>query len=321
MEIGSFIELQLPDGMEYYKGEKNIARLNNGRAAIWHAFRLTGCDSIWIPRYQCDTVRDFLKRKGADFKYYNTDKNFNPVDLNPKDNEAVLFVNYYGIMSFGRMSERAMKYKNAIIDNSQALFAKPVEMCYNTYSARKFVGVPDGSYVIGENAERYTDEYEQGYSSDTAGFLFERIEYGCEGRTYKSRSVNEHRVDTEDIKLMSPLTRKILDGTDYEFIIKKRKENFLYADKLFNAINKINPLIYYDETCVPMVYPLVVEDDGLLDRLLENKHFQGHWWSYLLDEVPADSFEYWISRYVIPITIDQRYGKEELDFIRSICNE
>ena len=318
MEIGSFIELQLPQGMEYYKGEKNIARLNNGRAAIWHAFRLTGCDSIWIPRYQCDTVRDFLKRKGADFKYYNTDKSFNPVDLNPKDNEAVLLVNYYGIMSFGRMSELAAKYKNAIIDNSQAFFAKPAEMCYNTYSARKFVGVPDGSYVIGENAGRFTDEYEQGYSSDTAGFLLERIEYGCEGRTYKSRSVNEHRVDTEDIKLMSPLTRKILDGTDYEFIIKKRKENFFYADKLFNGINKINPLMYYDETCVPMIYPLVVEDDGLLDRLLENKHFQGHWWSYLLDEVPADSFEYWISRYVIPITIDQRYGKEELDFIRSI---
>ena len=63
-----------------------------------------------------------------------------------------------------------------------------------------------------------------------------------------------------------------------------------------------------------------VEDDGLLDRLLKNKHFQGHWWSYLLDEVEENTFEYWISRYVIPITIDQRYGKKELDFVRSIVN-
>jgi hypothetical protein len=67
-----------------------------------------------------------------------------------------------------------------------------------------------------------------------------------------------------------------------------------------------------------MVYPLVVEDDELLQRLLDAKHFQGHWWSYICDEQPADTFEHWLSRYMIPITIDQRYGKEELDYLVSI---
>ncbi|MEG2720918.1 MAG: hypothetical protein RR914_06285 [Oscillospiraceae bacterium] len=76
--------------------------------------------------------------------------------------------------------------------------------------------------------------------------------------------------------------------------------------------------MYYDETCVPMVYPLVVEDDALLQKLLDNKHFQGHWWSYLLNEMNENDFEYWLSRYIIPITIDQRYGKKELEFIRGI---
>ena len=59
MEIGSFIEMQFPKGKELYKGEKNIARLNSGRAAIWHAFRVLGCEAIWIPYYQCDTVEIF----------------------------------------------------------------------------------------------------------------------------------------------------------------------------------------------------------------------------------------------------------------------
>jgi hypothetical protein len=67
-----------------------------------------------------------------------------------------------------------------------------------------------------------------------------------------------------------------------------------------------------------MVYPLIVEDDGLLGRLLEKKHFQGHWWSYLLDEMPEDTVEYWISRYIIPITIDQRYGFDELEYIKNV---
>ncbi len=320
MEIGSFIDIQFPTGLEYRK-EENTARLNSGRAAIYHAFRLTGCDAVWLPLYQCDTVRDFLKKKNVKVKYYSIDSTFTPVDLYPDENEAVLIVNYYGIMSADRMSFLASKYKNVIIDNSQAFFCEPLKNCYNVYSCRKFVGVPDGAYVAGENADRFTDEYEQCFSSDTSLFLLQRSEYGCEGKTYKSRTVNEERIDKEDILKMSSLTRKILDGTDYEYIKTKRRENFKYACEIFGNINKINPEMYYDSTCIPMVYPLVVEDDNLLTKLLENKHFQGHWWSYLLNEVPEESFEYYISRYIIPITIDQRYGKKELDFVRSLINE
>ena len=43
MEIGSFIEMQFEKGKEYYSQKTNIARLNTGRAAIWHAFRVLGC--------------------------------------------------------------------------------------------------------------------------------------------------------------------------------------------------------------------------------------------------------------------------------------
>ena len=318
MEIGSFIELQFPKGLEYYSGEQNIARLNSGRAAIYHAARVLNCQTVWLPYYQCDTVRDFLLRKGMTVKYYHIDTRINPVDIEQKPHEAVVFVNYFGIMSQARMKSLAKRYDNVIIDNSQAFFCKPVEGCMNVYSARKFVGVSDGAYAIGENAERYVDEYEKGYSSDTSLFLLQRIEYGCEGKTYESRMINEHRIDSEDIKQMSDLTRTILDGTDYEYIKTKRKENFKTACKLFEDVNCIHPTMYADDDVVPMAYPLLVEDDDLLGKLLENKHFQGHWWSYLLDEVEKDSFEYWMSRYVIPVTIDQRYGEEELRYIRGL---
>ena len=320
MEIGSFIELQLPNGLEFYSenNKGNIARLNSGRAAIWHALRILECNAVWIPYYQCDTVREFLKIKNCDIKYYHINSNFEPIDINQKDNEAVLLVNYYGIFSSSHMSELSQKYSNVIIDNSQSFFSVPLDGCMNVYSARKFVGVPDGAYVIGNGAEKYVEEYEQGYSSDTADFLLKRIEYGCEGKTYESRMINEHRIDGEDIKKMSLLTRYIIDGTDYDYIIKKRRINFEYAKKALDCINKIDVSKYYDEECVPMVYPLVVCDDDLLKKLISAKHFQGHWWRYLLNEVSEDSFEYWISKYIIPITIDQRYGEEEIDYIVKI---
>ena len=227
-------------------------------------------------------------------------------------------LNYFGIMSYERIKSLTSRFKNSIIDNSQAFFARALETSFNIYSARKFIGVPDGAYVLGDGADKYLSDYPQGYSSDTSAFLLQRIEYGCEGKAYESRMLNEKRIDGEDVSLMSALTRKILDGTDYESIIAKRKENFSYACKIFADINKIDPLIYYDDDCVPMVYPLVCEDDSLLGRMLEGKHFQGHWWSYLLDEMDPDSFEYYLSRYIIPVTVDQRYGKKEIDYIRSL---
>ena len=303
MEIGSFID---------------IARLNSGRAAIYHALRITGCKRIWLPVYQCDTVRNFLNKKNVEIRYYHIDKHFNPIDIKQEKNEAVLLVNYYGVMSKKRMQELASRFENVIVDNSQAFFCEPIGTCLNVYSCRKFVGVPDGAYVIGKNAHLLLNGYEKCLSSDTSLFLLQRIEYGCEGKAYESRKANERRLEIEDAMRMSKLTQTILDGTDYESIKQKRIENFEIACSLFSDINRINPLLYCDEDTVPMVYPLVVEDEELIDRLQKAKHFQGHWWSYILNETNQADFENWLSRNIIPITIDQRYGKEDLEYINSI---
>ena len=321
MEIGSFIELQFRKGLEWYKGDKNVARLNTGRSAIWHAFRVTGCKAIWIPYYQCDSIRDKFHTHNVEVKYYHIDKQWNPIDLQPADNEAVLLVNYYGIMSHERMLALTHPYNHAIIDNCQAFFCQPVEGALNVYSCRKFVGVADGAYVVGKDAHLYMDEYPQGYSSDTASFLLLRIEYGCEGKGYQARTVNEERIDHEPVMRMSKLTRTILDGADYEECRKMRRENFAYLHERLGAMNLINPLTYYDEETIPMVYPLVVEDDEVIKRLYAAKHFQGRWWGYVPQENPVGSFEHWIASNIIPLTIDQRYDQKEMDFLVSVVKK
>lgn len=323
MEIGSFLELQFNSKKEWYAENKypnfEIARLNSGRTAIYHAVQCLQAKRIYIPYYQCETVREFLMRKGVEIRYYSIDKDFTPLinALDIEQDSAILIVNYYGIMSNMRLRELAERYNHVIIDNSQAFFAKPIETCMNVYSARKFVGVPDGAYVIGKNALNGWNSYPQGFSSDTAVFLLQRYEYGCEGKAYENRILNEQRINREDVMKMSILTRKILDGTDYCSIQQKRRENFGYACQLFDEINCLDVKKHFADDVVPMVYPLVVERDDLLEKLLKAKHFQGHWWSYLLQEMPKESFEYWLSKYIIPITIDQRYGKQELEYLRN----
>lgn len=321
MEIGSFIELQFRKGQERYKGDKDVARLNTGRSAIWHAFRVTGCKAIWVPYYQCDSIRETMLAYGVEVKYYHTNRDWEPTDLQPADDEAALLVNYYGVMSHKRMVELAQLTKHPIIDNCQAFFCLPVEGALNVYSCRKFIGVPDGAYVVGKDAHFYMDEYPQCYSSDTAAFLLMRIEYGCEGKGYEARSVNEERIDHEPVMKMSKLTRTILDGTDYNEILRIRRENFAYIHEQLKDINLIDPLQYYDDETIPMVYPLVVEEDGCIQRLFAAKHFQGRWWGYVTKEHPVGSFEYWIASNIIPLTIDQRYGKEEMDYLSSVIRK
>ena len=319
MEIGSFIELEFQKGMEYYSGD-SIARLNCARAGVYHALRVMNIDTIHLPYYQCDTVRGFLNKKNIKIKYYYLNEEYEPISIETNENEAVLLVNYYGIMSEARMMRLKEQYKNVIIDNSQAFFAKPIENALNIYSPRKFFGVPDGCYVIGKDAENYTDEYKIDCSTGTSGFLLERIEYGCE-KSYNSRMLNEERIDKSDILKMSVLTGKILDGVNYEEVKQKRIENFSTARKLFDEINLIDIGKLYDETAVPMVYPLLIKSEDLLEKLQKNKIFQGHWWSYLLEEIPENTFEYFVSKYIIPITIDQRYGENELNLTKKLVKE
>ena len=70
-----------------------------------------------------------------------------------------------------------------------------------------------------------------------------------------------------------------------------------------------------------MSYQIVIEEYERFQCFFRAKHFPGHWWSYVCDEQPEDNFEYWISRYVIPITIDQRYYKEEIEYLVNIIKK
>lgn len=317
MEMGSFIELEYPNSGEYYT-QGPIARLNTGRAAVYHALRAWGVRKVLLPYYECATVRDFLVDRQIDVSYYALNEEFTPVVSDVPEDTAIVLVNYFGIMGVNRMKRLSAPFAKVIVDNAQAFFAPPLDGCLNIYSARKFVGVPDGAYVLGEHADRFVEEYPEDFSSDTADFLLKRLEYGCEGKAYDARMKNEARLDEAGARSMSRLTRRLLAGIDYETSKRKRLDNFRTACALFDQVNRIDPKRYLDNTCVPMVYPLVVEEDGLLERLIKAGHFQGRWWAYLLEERPPESFEYYLSRYGIPVTIDQRYGPEELSALAEL---
>lgn len=314
MEIGSFLELDIRSTGEFFSGSKDVARLNSARSGIFHALRLYGCSTIYLPFYLCPTVERFLIRKGIEIRKYFINSQFEPQINNIESGSAILVVNYFGILSKAFLSGIIEKYNNVILDNSASFFSEPFEGCYNVYSARKFFGVPDGCYVIGADAGDSLDEYQQDYSSETSAFLLRRHEVGCSA-SYAERMKNEARVDASDILLMSGLTRKLLQAIDYKSVKSKRQENFKTACEIYRIINKIDPTLHIDGNVVPIVYPLVFEDDKLVDRLREKLIYTGRWWKSVLHEVPEQSFEAYLSKYMVPIPIDQRYDQTHLNYV------
>jgi hypothetical protein len=319
-EIGSFIELDLRDTGEYYNGETNVARLSTGRSAILHSIILQKTSQVYIPYYLCSTVKEILTENGIEIIPYYINDNFEPLLKTNSKSSSFLLVNYFGILSHKRLVSLSKKYQNVIIDNCPAFFNPPIEGCYNVYSARKFFGVPDGSYVLGHNASAGILKYQRDSSSETAAFLLKRIEKGSSA-VYSERMQNEERLDKSETLQMSVLTKKLLTAVDYDAIRVKRIENFRYLHSLISKYNLLDPLKFMDNKCVPLVYPLLVKDSGLVNKLRDRKIYTGRWWNHVLKEVDQDSFEAFLSRFMVPVPVDQRYGKDEINYIFNTFKE
>jgi hypothetical protein len=136
--------------------------------------------------------------------------------------------------------------------------------------------------------------------------------------TYEERMKNEERIDNSDILRMSDLTISLLRNIDYLNVSSKRKKNFYFAHELFKNINKIDPTLYIDNNCIPMVYPLVIERLDLTDKLKKNQIYTGRWWNYVLSEVTGNTFETWLTRFMAPLPIDQRYDEKTLRYILDV---
>jgi hypothetical protein len=123
---------------------------------------------------------------------------------------------------------------------------------------------------------------------------------------------NEARIDGSDILRMSSLSESLLKGIDYEGIKTRRLANFEFTHSLFGEMNLLDPVRFTDKESVPMVYPLVIEDPDAVKKLQGQKIYTGRWWNHVIDEVRIDTFEAWLSKFMIPVPIDQRYGEEAI---------
>ena len=300
--------MELPRFEEFHK---NAIRLNTGRNCLEYILRTREYKKVYLPYYTCEVVLEPFKKLGISYEFYYIDLNFEIRDnLTLKADEALLYVNYYGLKQ--RYVELlAEKLGNRlIVDNTQAFYAKPLPGIDTFYTCRKFFGVPDGAYLYTE--KKLEEKFEQDLSFDRMTSLTKRIDLGAEAGYGDFRETTK-ALAGQPIKRMSKLTHRMMQGIDYDLIAQRRRANY---QQLHSALGKCNTLcLPLEEETVPMVYPYLAPFKSFRERLIENKVFVARYWPNVLEWTTEKDIEYLLAYQMQPLPIDQRYGEEDMNKI------
>ncbi len=278
----------------------NGVYLNSARNALRYIIRVYGIKTMRVPAYTCPVVWDAIGAENCEIRFYDIDDGFMPVHGCGKD-DFILYNNWFGVCG-KQVEAMAECHPNLIVDNAQAFYSAPKGLaCF--YSPRKFFGLADGGIAV--CAKTAGEEYEQDVSFDRCSHLLKRMDLGA-AAGYADFQKNDASLNALPIRKMSALTRAMMGNIDYGVAKAKRLENFHYLEeKLGRRFN-----LATDD--VPMVYPYITNDDSLRQRLIENKIFVAMYWNGAQPD---------LTRKIVPLPIDQRYGLAEMARIVSVIQK
>ena len=303
--IGGYFELELPRRSAFHN---TAIALNTGRNCLEYILRVRGYHHVYLPYYSCEVLLEPFKKLDVHFSFYHVNERLeieSPMSLG--DKEALLCINYFGLKQEYVKSLAQQYGSKLIVDNTQAFFARPIEGIDTFYSCRKFFGVTDGAYLY---CDKSLDvELEQDQSWQRMNYLLKRIDVSPEAAyaDFRDQSV---KLKDNPIRTMSPLTHRIMASIDYGHVAEQRRENYKKLDEALRHKNGIKLPLTTD--AVPMVYPFFTEDDSLRQLLIENKVFVAQYWPNVLDWCDQDSNDYKLTKQLLPLPMDQRYGEEDM---------
>lgn len=314
--IGGYFSMELPLVEGNYMHENGI-HLNSGRNALEYILKsIPNIKSLWIPYYTCEVILEPLKKLNIPYRFYNINDCLElAYDLELDKEDYILVTNYFGIKDDYIRNLASWYGEHLIVDNAQALYAKPLDGIKTVYSPRKFVGIPDGGIAY---VERHLDgiEMEQDISFDRCSHLLKRLDLGAEAG-YANFRENSRKLVGQTIKYMSKLTWNILHSIDLEAVKKQRRENFKRLHDVLSVVNELH-ISDMDTFACPMVYPFYTSDSTLKNRLIKNKIFVATYWPNVLEWCQPMDVEYKLANHILAIPIDQRYGAEEMEYILKI---
>ena len=319
--IGGYFSIEINEGRELHY---DALRLNAGRYALEYIIKARKYSKVYIPYYICDSILQPFERLGVAYEFYHINEQLEPAnELHPQNNEAVLFVNYFGLKN-RIIKTYCNSYMNTILDHTQAFYSERGNKfkssrcnCDTFYSCRKYFGVPDGAYLY---TDCFLDEkLPQDESFGRMTFLMKRIDRSPQ-EAYDDFQTNDKDISTIGLKRMSKLTEAMMSGIDYTTKGNRRIQNFYILDNILRETNLFKWDLDYGS--VPLVYPYYIEEGARLRQILiDHQVFCARYWPNVQEWCQPEDWEYHLAENLVCLPIDQRYGKEDMKRIVSLLND
>jgi len=304
MHIGGFFELELPLGGRHY--HQGGLRLSTGRASVALLIRTLNPASAYLPYYCCEALVRPFAEASIPIRFYRIGEDLTVQGLEDvKKGEWLVCVNYFGMMR-GEIEKWVERLGDSVVvDNTQAFFARPNARAHCFNSARKFFGVPDGSYLHSPAEIVPPDRANEQIEWDhlVLRLCGRQAEAFARYRTYEAGL-------TTQITSMSRLSEKLLATVDYEGVAARRRTNFdLYAC----AFGSRNRLKVERGDSVPFCYPLLAPQPVSRSRLAQFGVYVPTFWPEVLDQASVEtSWERHLAESLLPLPVDHRYGRSEI---------
>lgn len=306
-DVGGYFEIEYSN-IELGALHNNAIKLNAARYALEYIVKARKYSKVYIPYFICDVVCEKLRRIGVSIEFYHIDTNMQLVTLPAlKGDEALLYVNYFGFMN-EYAKELARKIKNLIVDNCQSLFTAPLPGIDTFYSLRKFVGVPDGAFLYC-GAGINEDIPDSGNAASVAHLYLRKNVNAQAG--FEAFRESEVAFDHFPMSRMSTSTEKFLLTYDFAKNKLTRERNFLVLHNSLASINEYK-VIDIRNICGPLYYPFLIKNEGLRMNLISNNFFISMLWPNLDASLSPESYELYLTRNLLPLPVDQRYGVDEM---------
>ena len=307
-EIGGYIEL---DTYRLPMLHEGAMALNCGRNALAYLLKARRIRRLWIPKFICDSVTGVCEREGVPYSFYSIGLNLLPAqEVRLKEGEWFYFVNYYSQFDNERILEYVAKYQRVIVDHAQSYFQPPIPHVDTLYTCRKYFGVADGAFLYTDAKPK--EEFPQDESFTRMRFLLGRFERTA-GEFYGEYAANNDLFATEPVKRMSRLTENLLHGIDYGRTQAVRERNYLHLHKALGGVNGLK----LSDRPGTFMYPLLVENGPeMRKRLLQKKIYIPTLWPDVLEWCGEEETEYRMAHNILPLPIDQRYGVEDMDYLK-----
>ena len=309
-EIGGYFEFEKLIHNEWHD---NCVKLNSARNCLRFIMRERKIRKIYLPYFLCDAFSVACDEDNVEVEYFRIGADFLPIfDQELAEDEYLCIVNYYGMLNENVLKTLQKRYKNIIVDNTHAFFMNSLPGVDTIYSCRKYFGVPDGAYLA-TDLDYDSKKIKKGKSGNRIKHLVGRLE-GTASEYYVDFKKAEETFYHENVAQMSDFTENIMGAINYDLVRERRKENIEYLHDQLREYNELDLNVGQ----MDFMYPLLNDNaEKIRAALIDQKVFVPILWPNVLEN-EQNELECKLARNIMPIPIDQRYDKEDMDYICKI---